>query len=126
MTKNQLYFSSLSSYMWILKISDYFKIFCFFLFCFPVSPTIHEVLGPSRVQWKQNISFSCKLDGVPTPRVIWFKDMSKIPYTSRIYARGNELHIISSENGDTGNYTCEASNVVGSAKMTRQLIVEGG
>ncbi|CAB4015339.1 Down syndrome cell adhesion molecule-like isoform X1, partial [Paramuricea clavata] len=89
-----------------------------------VSPTIHEVLGPSRVQWKQNILFSCKLDGVPTPRVIWFKDMSKIPYTSRIYARGSELHIISSGNDDTGNYTCEASNVVGSTKMTRQLIVE--
>ena len=56
---------------------------------------------------------------------MWYKDMTEIPYTSRIYKLGNELRIVSTENNDTGNYTCEASNVVGSIEMTRQLIVEG-
>ena len=35
------------------------------------------------------------------------------------------LNITSVGHNDTGNYTCEASNVVGSARMTRELIVEG-
>ena len=56
---------------------------------------------------------------------MWYKDMTEIPFTSRIYKLGNELRIVSTENNDTGNYTCEASNVVGSIEMTQQLIVEG-
>ena len=35
------------------------------------------------------------------------------------------LHIISSGNNDTGNYTCEASNLLGFAEGKIQLIVEG-
>ena len=90
-----------------------------------VSPTIERLLGPSRVEWKQNVTFHCKSYGVPIPRITWLKDMRNIPYTTRIYAGDSVLNITSVGHNDTGNYTCEASNVVGSARMTRELIVEG-
>ena len=35
------------------------------------------------------------------------------------------LHITSTGKNDTGNYTCEASNLLGSAAKKIQLIVEG-
>ncbi|XP_028396444.1 roundabout homolog 1-like [Dendronephthya gigantea] len=89
-----------------------------------VSPTIQAVLGPPRVQWKKKISFYCKADGVPTPLVSWLKDMIQIQYDTEIYAQGTGLHITSAGHNHTGNYTCEASNVVGSVRQTKELIVE--
>ena len=93
--------------------------------CVLVPPVIQLFLGPSRTQWKNDISFHCKIDGVPKPVVEWLKDSHSIVYTRRIFAKGDTLNITSVEHNDTGNYTCKVSNNAGSTMMVKRLIVEG-
>ncbi|XP_009071332.1 PREDICTED: hemicentin-1-like, partial [Acanthisitta chloris] len=60
-------------------------------------------------------AMSCLTDGTPAPNVSWFKNghpLSPGPHlTSR--NQGMVLHFVQAEVGDTGKYTCVASNEAG-------------
>ena len=89
----------------------------------------------------QNYSFSltCDASGVPTPDITWWRTWSNGSstqlfagqyvsiITSSVVARNtsSNLTIQSAQPSDAGNYTCTATNVVGSVSATANVIVQG-
>ena len=88
----------------------------------------------------QNDSFSltCDASGVPTPDITWWRTWSNgsstqvtegpnvfIMPTSYVRNATSELNIQSAQPSDAGNYTCTATNVVGSVSATANVIVQG-
>ena len=88
----------------------------------------------------QNNSFNltCDASGVPTPDITWWRTWSNgtstqvtegpnifIMPTSDVRNATSELNIESAQPSDAGNYTCTATNVVGSVSATANVIVQG-
>uniref|UniRef100_A0A1I7X1V2 Ig-like domain-containing protein n=1 Tax=Heterorhabditis bacteriophora TaxID=37862 RepID=A0A1I7X1V2_HETBA len=72
---------------------------------------------------------SCGLDGIPTPRVMWFKDekelsVPSVKYDSNFTEGLAELIIKNIEQNDEGSYTCQAINELGSITTKSKLLVE--
>lgn len=65
------------------------------------------------------VSLLCKVSGVPVPQVTWEKDGDEIQRGGKTYS------INTADQGDSGNYTCIASNIAGEVKATSQLKVLG-
>ena len=65
------------------------------------------------------VSLLCKVSGVPVPQVMWEKDGVEVQRGGKVYA------IDTADQGDSGNYTCIASNIAGEVKATSQLKVLG-
>uniref|UniRef100_A0A0N5ALN6 Myosin light chain kinase, smooth muscle n=1 Tax=Syphacia muris TaxID=451379 RepID=A0A0N5ALN6_9BILA len=75
-------------------------------------------------------TLSCDVDGIPAPRITWFKDGKEIlinnttKYASQ-YSNGvAELHIKSINKDDSGVYKMEATNEIGSINSVATLSVE--
>nr|XP_045610870.1 papilin-like [Procambarus clarkii] len=102
----------------------------------PVFTTIPAVTGqaPRIVQFDTKVSseendvvvLKCVAEGSPTPTIIWYRgsyatDSEGGSSRTRVLSDGS-LQIVNTEQGDAGNYTCEASNGVGRpATKTLQL-----
>jgi len=84
------------------------------------SPTV--VISPINQTVKENQSavFQCSVRGNPKPTVTWL-GASSTPLRSRDGRL--EVHDVTLE--DTGEYTCIARNLLGTANQTALLIVEG-
>lgn len=63
------------------------------------------------------VSLECKVIGVPTPKLRWYKDDKEIK-------AGDIFALTANSNQDClGVYTCEATNVMGSALSTSKIQV---
>lgn len=64
-------------------------------------------------------SLSCPASGSPEPSIIWLKDGQKLELGTkfRILNAGKQLQINKADVGDSGRYTCIATNSVGSADL---------
>lgn len=65
------------------------------------------------------VSMLCEVSGVPSPQITWERDGVEVQRGGKFYSRD------SADKGDSGNYTCIASNVAGEVKATSQLKVLG-
>ncbi|BES89965.1 Fibroblast growth factor receptor, partial [Nesidiocoris tenuis] len=65
-----------------------------------------------------NCTLSCLSYGVPTPVIKWYRDDTEIAA-----AHNSELHIFTIKKEDSGNYSCEVSNMNGTIRHTTQLLV---
>lgn len=65
------------------------------------------------------ISMLCEVSGVPAPQITWDRDGVEVQTGGKFYS------IDSADQGDSGNYTCIASNAAGEVKATSQLKVFG-
>ena len=65
------------------------------------------------------VSLLCEVSGVPTPQITWERDGVEIQRGGKFYS------IDTADQGDSGNYTCIASNLAGKVKATSQLNVLG-
>ena len=65
------------------------------------------------------VSLLCKVSGVPVPQVTWEKDGVEVQRGGKVYS------IDTADQGDSGNYTCIATNIAGEVKATSQLNVLG-
>ncbi|XP_034041079.1 myopalladin-like [Thalassophryne amazonica] len=78
------------------------------------------------------VTLSCKVLGIPIPKVYWFKDGKQILRKNVHYKKIREgdglcaLHIESTTSDDDGNYTIMASNPQGRASCSGHLIVQTG
>ncbi|XP_026165165.1 myopalladin isoform X2 [Mastacembelus armatus] len=78
------------------------------------------------------VTFSCKVVGIPIPKVYWFKDGKQILRKNVHYKKIREgdgtcaLHIESTTNDDDGNYTIMAANPQGRISCSGHLIVQTG
>jgi len=73
-------------------------------------------------------TFSCTVDGLPKPKVFWFKDGKQISKRSQHYVQASEgnTHTLSIEilsNEDDGNYTALAYAPQGKKTSTGRLVV---
>ncbi|VDK50737.1 unnamed protein product [Anisakis simplex] len=74
-------------------------------------------------------TLSCEVDGVPTPRIKWFKDDEELKiaaekYTSSFKKGVVELDVKNIEKSDEGTYTMRATNEIGSVESKASLVVE--
>ena len=101
----------------------FFSYFTFFELCFlipcPGPPEINPQLINQSVTYNSPLQFNCSLSGFPTPEVHWTRDGINI-------GKKNTLTIRQASFEDSGEYTCNAKNPIGSKKSTFWIEVKKG
>lgn len=91
-------------------------------------PTFTKILEPGVAKEGSKYQFECKVEGNPLPTVQWFKNYENIdnsPDFSITYNNGEA--ILKFEEvflEDKSEYTCKASNELGTSQTTASLSVE--
>ncbi|XP_047458110.1 myopalladin isoform X2 [Mugil cephalus] len=97
-----------------------------------IAPIFDKKLKNFRAMEGVPVTFSCKVVGVPLPKVYWFKDGKQILRKNVHYKKIREgdgtcaLHIESTTSDDDGNYTIMAANPQGRISCSGHLIVQTG
>uniref|UniRef100_UPI0037E88687 myopalladin isoform X1 n=1 Tax=Semicossyphus pulcher TaxID=241346 RepID=UPI0037E88687 len=97
-----------------------------------IAPIFDKKLKNFRAMEGVPVTFSCKVVGIPVPKVYWFKDGIQILRKNIHYKKIREgdgncaLHIQSTTNDDDGNYTIMAANPQGRISCSGHLIVQTG
>ncbi|XP_044071265.1 myopalladin isoform X2 [Siniperca chuatsi] len=97
-----------------------------------IAPIFDKKLKNFRAMEGVPVTFSCKVVGIPVPKVYWFKDGKQILRKNIHYKKIREgdgtcaLHIESTTNDDDGNYTIMAANPQGRISCSGHLIVQTG
>ncbi|KAM5141523.1 myopalladin isoform 2-T2 [Mantella aurantiaca] len=95
-----------------------------------IAPIFDRRLKHFRVLEGASVTFSCKVVGIPVPKVYWFKDGKQISKKNehckmRREADGScALHIEYANNDDDGNYTIMAANPQGRISCSGHLLVQ--
>ncbi|RXN02046.1 Myopalladin [Acipenser ruthenus] len=95
-----------------------------------IAPIFEKKLKHFRVMEGTPVSFTCKVVGIPVPKVYWFKDGKQISKKNTHYKMKREgdgtcfLHIAATTNDDDGNYTIMTANPQGRVSCTGHLIVQ--
>lgn len=71
------------------------------------------------------IIIRCPTNGVPEPTVTWYHNSLIVPESNLGATRWNSFYNRAILPGDSGNYTCVASNEFGSVSMTTYVHVIG-
>ncbi|CAD5231988.1 unnamed protein product [Bursaphelenchus xylophilus] len=82
------------------------------------APKFEELLYNSTIEKGRELSLVCKASGKPQPTITWFKDGLKIIANHRLVQYTDRrgvvrLNIINVNDGDAGEYSCEAENGYG-------------
>ncbi|XP_055358418.1 myopalladin isoform X2 [Betta splendens] len=97
-----------------------------------IAPVFDKKLRSFRATEGGPVTFSCKIVGIPIPKVYWFKDGKQILKKNLRYKKIREgdgtcaLHIESTTSDDDGNYTVMAANPQGRLSCSGHLIVQTG
>ncbi|XP_018536490.1 myopalladin isoform X2 [Lates calcarifer] len=97
-----------------------------------IAPIFDKKLKNFRAMEGVPVTFSCKVVGIPLPKVYWFKDGKQILRKNVHYKKIREgdgtcaLHIESTTSDDDGNYTIMAANPQGRISCSGHLIVQTG
>ncbi|XP_056134006.1 palladin [Lampris incognitus] len=94
------------------------------------APSFGQKLKHYKVFEGMPVTFSCKVNGEPKPKVYWFKDGKQISKRSEHYRISRDadgtcsLHTAAASLDDDGNYTIMASNPVGRVSCTGRMMVQ--
>ncbi|CAM4728093.1 unnamed protein product [Leuciscus chuanchicus] len=97
-----------------------------------IAPIFDKKLKHLRAVEGVPVTFTCKVVGIPIPKVYWFKDGKQILKKNEHYRKIREgdgtcsLHIEAATNDDDGNYTVMAANPQGRISCSGHLIVQTG
>uniref|UniRef100_A0A3Q2P3A1 Myopalladin n=1 Tax=Fundulus heteroclitus TaxID=8078 RepID=A0A3Q2P3A1_FUNHE len=97
-----------------------------------IAPVFDKKLKNYKAMEGVPVTFTCKVLGVPPPKVYWFKDGKQILKKNVHYQKMREgdgvcsLHIESTTSDDDGNYTIMAANPQGRISCSGHLIVQTG
>ncbi|KAL6101474.1 mypn [Pungitius sinensis] len=97
-----------------------------------IAPIFDKKLKNFRTMEGVPVTLSCKVVGIPFPKVYWFKDGKQILRKKTHYKKIREgdgtcaLHIESTTNEDDGNYTIMAANPQGRISCSGHLMVQTG
>ncbi|EEB14086.1 predicted protein [Pediculus humanus corporis] len=72
---------------------------------------------------EESVKFQCKVEGDPTPNIIWRKDDGKLPSRRAHTLEDHSLMIEHVSLEDEGIYICDAENVVGKISARASLTV---
>ncbi|XP_075361434.1 myopalladin [Mycteria americana] len=95
-----------------------------------IAPIFDKRLKHFRVMEGSPITFTCKIVGIPVPKVYWFKDGKQISKKNSHFKMNRKedgtcsLHIEASTNDDDGNYTIMAANPQGRISCSGHLMVQ--
>ncbi|XP_062957826.1 myopalladin isoform X2 [Cynocephalus volans] len=95
-----------------------------------IAPIFDKRLKHFRVTEGSAVTFTCKIVGIPVPKVYWFKDgkqISKRNEHCKMRREGDgtcSLHIESTTSDDDGNYTIMAANPQGRISCSGHLMVQ--
>ncbi|XP_051883730.1 myopalladin [Pristis pectinata] len=95
-----------------------------------IAPIFDKKLKHFRVVEGSPVTISCKLVGIPVPKVYWFKDGKQISKKNEHFKMRREgdgtctLYIESATNDDDGNYTVMAANPQGRISSSGHLMVQ--
>ncbi|XP_077206905.1 myopalladin isoform X2 [Paroedura picta] len=95
-----------------------------------IAPIFDKRLKHFRVLEGYPTTFSCKIVGIPIPKVYWFKDGKQISKKNEHFKMSREgdgtcsLHIEATTNDDDGNYTFMAANPQGRISCSGHLMVQ--
>ncbi|XP_048799711.1 myopalladin isoform X3 [Lagopus muta] len=95
-----------------------------------IAPIFDKRLKHFRVMEGSPITFTCKIVGIPVPKIYWFKDGKQISKKNTHFKMSREedgtcsLHIEASTNDDDGNYTIMAANPQGRVSCSGHLMVQ--
>ena len=76
------------------------------------------------VEKGQKAFLHCNATGIPSPKFSWSKDGEDEEHSKRHIIRLNGLEVSKTREVDAGNFTCTASNTVGSSNVTISLDVQ--
>ncbi|XP_059421606.1 myopalladin isoform X1 [Carassius carassius] len=97
-----------------------------------IAPIFDKKLKHFRAVEGIPVTFTCKVVGIPVPKVYWFKDGKQILKKNEHYKKIREgdgmcsLHIEVVTSDDDGNYTVMAANPQGRISCSGHLIVQTG
>ncbi|XP_073690642.1 myopalladin-like [Garra rufa] len=97
-----------------------------------IAPIFDKKLKHFRAVEGIPVTFTCKVVGIPIPKVYWFKDGKQILKKNDHYKKIREgdgtcsLHIECVTSDDDGNYTVMAANPQGRISCSGHLIVQTG
>ncbi|KAM9559226.1 LOW QUALITY PROTEIN: myopalladin-like [Salvelinus alpinus] len=97
-----------------------------------IAPMFDKKLKNFRAMEGVSMTFSCKVMGIPVPKVYWFKDGKQILRNNYHYKKIRQgdgtcaLHIEVTNNDDDGNYTVLAANPQGRISCSGHLIIQTG
>ncbi|XP_023689518.2 myopalladin isoform X2 [Paramormyrops kingsleyae] len=97
-----------------------------------IAPIFDKKLKNFRAMEGVPVAFTCKVVGIPIPKVYWFKDGKQILKKNEHYKRVREgdgtcsLQIEAVTSDDDGNYTVMAANPQGRSSCSGHLIVQTG
>ncbi|MEQ2188783.1 hypothetical protein GOODEAATRI_018468 [Goodea atripinnis] len=97
-----------------------------------IAPVLDKKLKNYKAMEGVPVTFTCKIVGVPPPKVYWFKDGKQILKKNIHYQKIREgdgtcsLYIESTTGDDDGNYTVMAANPQGRISCSGHLIVQSG
>lgn len=92
------------------------------------APFFTFLLRTRVIQFGLGVKLLCCLQAKPTPKIRWLKDgreLSKTDYSMKFADGVVTLEIAACKPEDAGRYTCVATNPLGEAETTCQVIVEG-
>uniref|UniRef100_A0AAQ6A1F5 Palladin n=1 Tax=Amphiprion ocellaris TaxID=80972 RepID=A0AAQ6A1F5_AMPOC len=95
-----------------------------------VAPSFDQKLKHYKVFEGMPVTFSCKVNGDPKPKVYWFKDGKQISKRSEHYRISRDpdgtcsLHTAAASLDDDGNYTILAGNPEGRVSCTGRMMVQ--
>ncbi|XP_075204903.1 myopalladin isoform X2 [Anomaloglossus baeobatrachus] len=95
-----------------------------------IAPIFDRRLKHFRVVEGTSVTFTCKVVGIPIPKVYWFKDGKQILKKNEHCRKKREadgtcsLHIEFATNDDDGNYTIMAANPQGRISCSGHLLVQ--
>uniref|UniRef100_A0A2I3GV26 Leucine rich repeats and immunoglobulin like domains 1 n=1 Tax=Nomascus leucogenys TaxID=61853 RepID=A0A2I3GV26_NOMLE len=89
------------------------------------TPSLAVPLEDRVVSVGETVAFQCKATGNPPPRITWFKGDHPLSLTERHHLTpDNQLLVVQNVVAeDTGRYTCEMSNTLGTERAHSQLTV---
>ena len=105
------------------------------LVLYTVIPNIKENISNKTTNETQSVNFTCEATGKPVPNVSWYfngvminvsDNSSKYMIMSRllnITTTENTLTVYNVTSSDVGTYTCNSSNIIGSATSSGILTV---
>ncbi|XP_015429867.1 PREDICTED: peroxidasin [Dufourea novaeangliae] len=92
-----------------------------------VSPSLRFTQLPESqtVRIGTDVTFTCKVEGVPAPRVQWWRDNRQLGVAGRVAIEddGDVLRIVAVKESDAARYVCRARNSNGYAETSADLKV---
>ena len=97
--------------------------FIFFYSGVSVKPFFNKEPTDATALIEESVKFQCKVEGDPTPNIIWRKDDGKLPSRRAHTLEDHSLMIEHVSLEDEGIYICDAENVVGKISARASLTV---